>query len=330
MENYYRILGLNSSATKDEIRRAYRVLARRYHPDVNPGKDSGDKFKKIAEAYRVLNDTEQKRKFDLEFEMAQNKLNQARMKTYAKNAQQEFKAKSRAFAREQEAKQRAKPASRSSKKPQRQNSTESNFGEQLRHLFQKKIRLPWQKQGAKKQVVQDISIIEVSLSVQEAISGLRKTVEVADGEKVRKLSVRVPPGVRTGSVIRMRNREAQEQELVLIIQVANHPFLSVEKKGIVVALPVTTEEALYGANIKVPTLEDPVVLKVPAGSQNGTYIRLREKGAKIREGTRGDLFFRLNVQLPENVEAPGIKEAAKYLSEEARERVRSDFPNKLI
>lgn len=166
--------------------------------------------------------------------------------------------------------------------------------------------------------------------VSEAILGMRKTVEVIDGESIRKISVRIPPGVRNGSVVRMRNKQSPGQELVLIIQVAHHTYISIEKRGIVVELPVTPEEALVGASIKVPTLEGPLMLKVPPGSQSGTYIRLRGKGVHYPKGDRGDLFYRVLIRIPEASSREGVVEAARFLSEGWNNSVRSDLPDKLL
>ncbi len=345
MQDYYDTLGLNSSATKDEIRRAYRILARRYHPDVNPGKESSDKFKAIAEAYKVLSDEQQKKQYDIDYERAYNKLAAKRLKAYAEQARAQFEAKSREFARQSSAQSTASTAKQS---PPRDTSRKAaptvgksllkQAGESLAKgltLEIPKLSIPFlskHKQGAtnvRKSGPNSISIIEVSLTVPDAIKGVKKTIEIADEHEERKVSVTIPPGVRTGSVVRMRSKSLPGEELVLIVQLASHPYLAIERKGLIIEVPITLSEAVDGSQIQVPTLEDPVLIKIPSGSQSGTSIRVKGKGIPDREGNRGDLFYKLMIKAPAAENAVGFKDKVAALKDYYSGDIRKDFPQSL-
>lgn len=347
MQNYYQILGINSSATKDEIRRAYRILARRYHPDVNPEADSGNRFKEISEAYRVLSDDSKRAQFDHELDKYQKRQAFDSYQTYNKNARSQFKAQSRYFeaqkaAREEleKRKQQQKPKVSKSRKelnvdpfaPVWKNI--NSFSTRIKSLLKSEIKFlkgsskPARPSGVKD--VKKLSIIEVSVSMNDAILGIRKTVEVSEPEGGRRISVKIPPGVQNGSVIRLQNRSKNAEELVLVIRVAQHPFMRIERKGLIVEVPITVKEALFGANVSLPTLEDPYVVKIPAGTQSGNELRLKSKGIKLKDGSRGDLFYRFMIRIPESQTAVGIKELTGTLEQYYESPVRRNFPNTLI
>ncbi len=313
VKNYYRTLGVNSSATAEEIRRAYRVLARRYHPDLNPGKSTEDKFKEIAEAYGVLSDPKQRKSFDSEFDQAQQHAAGVKLKGYGGSftrATERFhKAKTENFGK---VRPEDSPKAGTQPHPPEAPPSADPIGS-ARDFFRRTLEKLTPSQPHRKGSVSKVSIIEVSLTVNEAIKGTRKTIEIAEPEGERKVSVQLPAGVRSGDVVRLRNKKSPEEDLVLVVRVASHPTLTLHSKGLVVELPITVREAMLGASITTPTLDDPVVLKVPPGSQSGTELRLRERGVTNRDGSRGDLFFRIVVRVPTAPEAVGVREAVDNL-----------------
>ncbi len=334
MENYYNTLGLNSSATENEIRRAYRILARRYHPDVNPGKDSSNRFKEIAEAYRILSDQKRREKYDIEFEQAEQKFQQARYRAYTEQARKKFQEQSRAYAnkkRADEKREQDKPKTPPSTPQARKRDPIDILRTAAKNFIYKPIPNPFTKRTAnlKHPSPGSVSIIEVSITVEDSILGVRKSIELSDGSSARKISVRIPPGAYTGSVVRMRNTENASEELVLVVRVARHPFLSIEKKGLIVDLPVTIHEATCGANIIVPSLDDQIVLKVPAQTQSGTYIRLQGRGITLKDKSRGDLFYRVIVRVPDSGPADTLKSITGELNEYYSGNIRSNLPKSI-
>jgi hypothetical protein len=176
-----------------------------------------------------------------------------------------------------------------------------------------------------------ISVMEVSLTMRDAVFGTRKIVEIpgARPEQSQKVSIRIPGGVRNGSIIRLKAKAGTHDELVFIARVASHPFLTLLPKGLVAEIPVTVGEALLGASITVPTLDDPVVVKIPAGMQSGQEIRLKERGIPQKDGTKGDLFLRLLVRLPDG-NAEKLRESVQALDKNYARPVRQGLPQTLI
>lgn len=337
MDNHYRVLGVNSSASLEEIRRAYRILARRYHPDVNPIKGSSEKFRKIAEAYEVLSDGEKRRQFDISLETQPFRGENPKIRAYRKSAtrpsaQDRFRENTlNGFGKN------AAPRPEDSIKPAQTSPSaldeiwkkgENLLKSGVKNFFKKSP--PSERPVATNRKIQKISIIELSLTVPDAIRGVRKAIEIAEPEGSRKVSVNIPAGVRSGSVIRLRERKSQEEELVLVVRLAHHPYLNILNRGLVVELPITVHEAILGANISVPTLEEQLVIKVPAGSQSGSEIRLREKGIPASDGKRGDLFYRLMIRVPESIGAVGLKEKSAELDAYYESPVRTTFPRTLL
>jgi DnaJ-class molecular chaperone len=168
------------------------------------------------------------------------------------------------------------------------------------------------------------------VSVEEAINGVKKVVELDESPAKRRISVRIPPGVRTGSVVHLQSRRKQREELVVIIRVAPHPYISMHVKGLVVEVPITVQEAVEGARIQVPTLEEPALITVPAGSQSGHEIRLRSRGPVGRDGVRSDLFYRLLIKVPDQPFASGLAGKVREVSAYYEEAVRRSLPHKLF
>lgn len=322
LKDHYKTLGVNSSATQDEIRRAYRILARRYHPDVNPGKSSEDKFKDISSAYEVLSDPKSRKSYDAEYDRMQ-------IASFAEKFTAQFKDfASKSYKRPE--KRKSSPAS--GQKPKEKENI-GNFLKNARNKISSKLHSAgnfFKKQKLlKNSGIASVSIIEISVTIREAIFGLKKTIEIPKDNGKKKISVTVPAGVRSGSVLRLRQTSSKSgnEEIVLIIRVAQHPFLSIQNRGLLVEVPVSVQEALMGSNITLPTLDDPVLVKIPASSQSGTEIRIKDKGILFKDGSRGDMIYRLLVKLPQASTAVGIKEKAAEIDKYYEEPVRRAFPS---
>lgn len=337
MENYYRTLGLLSSATPAEIRRAYRILARRYHPDVNPGGQSDERFKAIAEAYSVLSDPSKRVTYDAELErfLKGESKKTSGYKAYERTqaSQQGERQGGGTVGRRETAQERAKrrPMAPGQKPPRAKGGILESFKKQIRETFaaaQKPAHGPQRSLGTK------VSIIEVSIGIKDALTGIKKSVEIVEPEGTRKVSVRIPPGVRTGNVVHLRasprgSNQAYTEELIVVVKVASHPFVSLQPKGVLIEIPVTVQEAMFGASIQVPTFDDPIVVKIPANSQSGNEIRVRDRGLLQKDGSRGDLFYRLLVKIPESSLAVGIQETTSKLEQYYESPVRAAVPSSL-
>ena len=291
-ENLYEILGVPKDAKPDAIRKAYRKLARKHHPDVNPGNSKAeDRFKKAASAYEVLSDDKRRAAYD-EFGDA--------------SLQGGFDAvKAREYSRWQDSRQQR--ASNFDTGP-----VEFDFAEMFG-----RARGP--SRGG------DIHAT-MEMELQQAIEGAEASLDVPGQGTVR---VRIPPGADTGSVIRLAGkgspgpRGGPPGDLVIEMVVRPHPRLRREGLDLHLELPVTLDEAYNGASVEVPTFEGVVVLKVPPRSQNKSKLRLRGKGVP-RKDTRGDLMIELDVRLPDRDDA-ALADAVRASSAAYSKPVREGF-----
>ncbi len=269
-ESLYDIIGVPRDATSDAIRKAYRKLARKHHPDVNPGNaDAEAKFKKASTAYEVLSDDKRRAAYD-EFGDA--------------SLQGGFDAvKAREYARWQNTRQQR--GSGFSEGP-----AEFDFSE----LFNR-ARGP--SRGSDLQAM-------VEMELRQAIEGAEIALDVPGQGTVR---VRIPPGADTGSVIRIPGKGAPggrggpPGDLVIETSVRPHPWLRRDGLDLSFKLPIDLDEAYNGASIEIPTFDGNVVLKVPPRSQAGAKLRLRGKGIKRKE-VRGDLLVELDVRMPDQAD----------------------------
>ena len=327
-KDYYSSLGVNRSASEKEIKQAFRRLARKHHPDVNPGdKAAEDKFKEISQAYEVLSDKENRKKYDQFGDQWQH-------------ADQ--------FAR----------AGGGQPPPFTDADFSNIFGggagsyhfgaEGLDSLFDELLRgsrtgtytrrAPRRGQDIKQQV--EVTLEEafggtsrlLSLRAEEpcpTCGGSGRIQNVACStcrgrgttSRLKRLEVKIPAGVKTGSRVRVAGKGGQGQgggargDLYLIIKVKPHHLFERHGDDLHVNVDVGLTTAVLGGEIQVPTLKGKLALKVPAETQNGRTFRLAGQGMlHLGKASRGDLKARVNVVLPSKL-SPEEKELFKKLSE---------------
>lgn len=270
-KDFYNVLGVDKSATKDEIKRAYRKLAQKNHPDANKGDAAAEtRFKEISEAYATLSNDKKRKEYD---EMRRlldaggNRFYGFRPGGGGENVRVNVGDIGDLF------------------------GNGAGGGSVFEDLFSGVgFRRPGPPKGADMET-------EVTLSFDDAISG--STMTLNTGTKVR-----VPPGVRNGSRIRVAGKgqavqNGQPGDLYVRVNVAPHPvFTSAGDGDISVVVPVTYPEAALGAKIEVPTLDGSVMVKVPAGTVSGKTLRVRGRGAPKPKGGTGDLLAKIDVEVP--------------------------------
>jgi molecular chaperone DnaJ len=338
-KDLYAVLGVERNATPDDIRKAYRKLARQHHPDLNPTNKNAaeERFKEISVAYDVLSDAGKRKLYD-EFGLAglQPGFDPEQAREY-----QRWSQSGRGFAFRREAGgapfEGFEFGSRGGRR--RQAAEERDFGDLLNEMF-----------GAEFAESADVGggeDIEYPLEVDflEALRGVTREVtvrrpapcETCKGtgrqgrractncggtgtvERRERLSVKIPPGVSDGARVRVSGkggagRGGKAGHLYFVVKVRPHPLIRRDGKDLTVEIPVTIGEAMRGATITVPTPQGRVQLKVPPGSQSGDRLRLRGRGAPDpRGGAPGDLYVRLMVQVPKNGAAENLREAVEAL-----------------
>ena len=291
-KDYYDTLEVKRDVAQDEIKRAYRKLARKYHPDISKEADSEARFKQVGEAYQVLKDPEKRAAYD---QLGANW-----------EAGQDF---------------RPPPDWDQGFEFKGDGVKDADFSDFFESLFGHGGHGGAQRaHGQRDFHARGMdSHAKVQIDLEDAYHGgnrvltLKHSVLGADGRpelKERTLNVRIPQGVRQGQHIRLEKQggagigEGGEGDLYLEIEFARHPLYHVEGTDVYLDLPVTPWEAALGAKIKAPTPTGAVDLKIPANSVTGRKLRLKGRGIPAKQA--GDLYVVLQITLP-----PADTEAAK-------------------
>ncbi len=310
VNDYYQRLGVSRQASADEIKKAYRTLAKKSHPDVNPGnKAAEEQFKSITEAFEVLSDAKKRRLYDEFGDDA------------AKLGWDEKKAEQFRAYRGGGGGGGGMPGGFDFNF-----STEGgnvDFESILGEMFGGGRRGKRAQRGPRPGA--DLAA-SVGVTLREAVLGTERTVNI-NGQK---LTFKVPPGVETGSRIRLAGqgepgeRGGPPGDLYVDLEVAEHPLLHREGNDLYLDLPVTVKEAALGADVKVPTFSGGGTVTLRAGTQSGTKLRLRGQGVPdLRGGPAGDLYLVVHIKLPETNDA--VKKALDQLETAYRGDVRGEL-----
>ncbi len=283
--DYYKILGVEKNASPEQIKKQYRRLARKYHPDVSKEANAEEKFKEVQEAYEVLKDPEKRKTFDQFSEQPSGWDAAARRHAHA----------------------HAEP--RGQRFYSEDDLSGAGFSEFFESLFGQRFQS--RPHGQRSQRGQDLHS-KIKLTVEEAFSGTQRRLQLQEPEldpstgevklKTRSLNVKIPSGVIAGQQIRLAHQGnpgmggAPRGDLFLEIELLEHPFYIVKDRDIYLNLPVTPWEAALGAKIPAPTLAGTVELTIPAGSQTGKKLRLKARG--FPGSPPGDQYVLIHIYIP--------------------------------
>lgn len=286
-QDYYEVMGVKRDATQDEIKRAYRKLARKYHPDVSKEKDAEKHFKEVGEAYEVLKDPEKRTAYDQLGSQWQ--------------AGQDFNPP---------------PGWDSGFEFSGGGYTDANaanFSDFFEDLFGRRSAHGFsgagQQQGFHMQGEDHQA--KVMISLQDAYNGAERAITLqvpkvdSSGHVITQshtLNIKIPRGITRGQRIRLRGQgspgmgQGKPGDLYLEIDFEAHPLYRVENRDIYLDLPITPWEAALGASVSIPTLGGTVEMKIPAGSQSGNKLRLKGRGLPGK--VAGDQFVILQIETP--------------------------------
>ena len=305
--DYYALLGVNKNASADDVKKAYRRLARKYHPDLNPGDKTAEaKFKEITEANEVLSDVDKRSQYD-------------RFGQYWKQSEQP----------------RTNPRSNNSTTPGNNPSGDfntvdfgqyNNFDDFVNELLGRfnnssnphpaGTKATATKNGSdgftgntstsnSSNNIGGDREVTISLSLTEAYKGVQKSFNLG----TETIKVRIPGGAKAGSRIRVRGKgnvntyNKQRGDLYLTVELQPHPFFRLDGEQLICEVPVTPDEAVLGAQIEIPTPDGMVTVNVPAGVQSGQSLRLRGKGWANPKGERGDQLAKIAIVTPKSLTA---------------------------
>ncbi len=270
--DYYAVLGVDSNATTKDIKKAYRRLAQKYHPDTNSGDASAEThFKEVNEAYEVIGDPETRKEYDHARQMGYFVGGPGGGQQYVRVEDLMGGGRGSPF------------------------DLLGGFGD----LFGR-------QGGVRARNGEDLSA-EMHLSFHDAIAGSTRQLTV-NGQTVK---VKIPKGVADGARIRVKGRGGPglnggaPGDLYVTVRVAGHPVFGRRGKHLTLQVPITFVEAALGADIDVPTLEGKVRLRVPPGTQSGKTLRVRNHGVENAKGERGDLLVTVSVTVPEKLTDEG-------------------------
>ncbi|MFG2015593.1 DnaJ C-terminal domain-containing protein [Actinomadura geliboluensis] len=287
VQDPYEVLGVPRDAEQDEIQRAYRKLARAYHPDINKDPGAEEKFKDVSEAYAILSDPEQRRRYDAfgpDF------------RRVPEDVDPDMWARTRAGA--------AAGAGRAGPYATAGGYT-GGFGEDidLEELFGgifggRRRGGGWSAWSPSRGADQEA---EIEISVEEAYQGTRRTITLQRPEGRRNLDVTVPAGVTDGQRIRVAGQGGSGDtagDLYLVVRIAPHPRYRLEGRDVYTDLPLAPWEAALGTTVGLRTPGGEAKVKVPPGTSSGRRLRLRGRGLPNPRGAPGDLFAEVRIVVP--------------------------------
>ncbi|RFB85220.1 molecular chaperone DnaJ [Rhizobium leguminosarum bv. trifolii] len=273
----YELLGVKRDATQKDIQSAFRKLAKKLHPDLNPGdRKAEDRFKEISTAYEILSDAEKRGRFDRgEIDM-----------TGAERAQRSY--------------YRDYASASGPGNPYRNSSGFADFADadnSFANFFSRRAgggRM--RSQGQDRRFSMEVDFLE-------AVNGTRTEIKLPDGPQ---LDVQIPPGTRDGQTLRLRGKGepgiggGPPGDALIEIRVGPHRIFTRDGDDIRLELPISLGEAVLGGKVRVPTPSGPVNLTLPPHSNTGKILRLKGKGVATRGGGHGDVYVTLKIVLPDN------------------------------
>lgn len=289
--DYYEVLGVAKGASADEIKKAYRKLARQFHPDANKETGAAAKFAEVQQAYDVLGDDIKKKKYD-----------------QFGHAGEGAGDPSEAFRRAQAG---AGGGTGGGFRPE---DLQADFGGQYGDVFDQLFggRGPFGRAGGRQRHPaapakgSDVDY-PITLAFEQAARGTSLPLRLSIGDQTETIDVKVPSGVKNGSRVRIKgkgDRAAQQPgDLFIVVSVTPHRYFRRDGLDVLLDLPLSLYESLLGTRVQVPTLDGPVTLTIPPGTSSGSKLRIKGRGVQ-RSGEKGDQFCVIKIVVPKGLTEP--------------------------
>lgn len=302
-EDYYKTLGISRGATADEIQKSYRKLAKKYHPDLNPeDKAAQKKFKEVQQAYDVLSDEKKRKLYDQfgpEFE------------NVAKGGGPQWSSQVPPGYQDFDFSQAFGGGGGGGQVPPdleellRQFTGGGGGGGAGFEFGGGATRRRGRRQAAQRGA--DVQH-EVEIPFRTAVMGGEVSLRVRRNGSAETLTVKIPAGIEDGKTIRLRGQGEPSPnggppgDLLVTVRSTSHPHFRRDGLDLVVKVPVTLAEAALGAKVDVPTPHGEIALKIPAGTSSGTRLRAKGQGIKKSDGTTGDLYAEIQIEIPQKID----------------------------
>jgi len=289
-KDYYKVLGVSKTATTAEIKKAFRSLAVKYHPDRNKGKDAENKFKELSEAYEVLSDPEKRSKYD-NLGSSWNSYRQTGGDTQDFDWSQWFN-----------------PSSAGRKRKTGSGGIgdmfdSGNLSDFFKNIFGEGFS---QRTGFRQPPKKGTdTVVDIDITLAEAFSGTQRIIEIDE----HKIDLKIKPGVTDGQTLKITGKGTSGKyggttgDLIIKIQIK--PHTQVERTGddLHIEVPIDLYKAILGGSTKLKTFGGTINLKIPAGTQNGSVLKLKKQGMPKynNPSERGDLFTKILVKIPQDL-----------------------------
>lgn len=295
-EDYYKTLGVEKSASEEDIKKAYRNLAMKFHPDRNPGnKQAEEKFKKISEAYAVLSDQEKRKQYDsYGSDMFHQRFSQ---EDIFRNFNLDDILREFGFGA-------GGRGARAFSDGHRRTFTFGRGGDPFADLFGGTEDYAYVPQKG-----QDYEY-NLSITLEESVFGVEKKLSLQKQDRIEEINIKIPAGISNGKKLRLSGKGSPGYtkgqppgDLYLNISILPHPIFVRDGNDIYVEKSVNFSQAALGSTIEVPTIEGATKrIKIPAGTQNNTKIRMKGYGIpKLKEGGKGDQYVKISINVPKRL-----------------------------
>jgi curved DNA-binding protein len=289
--DFYQILGVSRNASQQDIQRAYRKLARQYHPDVNADPAAAERFKDVSEAYDVLSDPDTRSRYDA-FGPDFRQVPEGMDSQTWRRAQAGARARERAGAGARGGQAGRGPGFSYSA------GGDIDIDELFGGLFGGRGGRGWGRVPGADQTT------DIQLTVEDAYHGAHRAIRLSGDDGTRTVDVTVPPGVTEGQRIRVAGQGgrgsdgARSGDLYLVVRIAPHPLYRLEGRDLYVELRLAPWEAALGTSVMVPSPGGDATVTVPAGTSCGRRLRLRGRGLPSPRGQPGDLYAEAKIMVP--------------------------------
>ncbi len=269
-KDYYKILGVDRNATNDEIKKAYRNLAKKFHPDVSKEKDAEQKYKEINEAYEVLKDPAKRQKYDtlgMNWQAGQDFTPPPGWEHSGGNVHMDF-------------------------------GDMGSFSDFFQAVFGGGFGDIFNNARSKQHPVRRDVDVNLTMSLESILRGGTHNLEFKTQNGTRSINVRLPRGVTEGSKITLKGKSDTGGDINITVHVAKHEKFSLDNYDLTCEEKINAWDAVLGTSIKINTLDGSGTIDIPAGTQDGQKLRLRGKGMPKRDGTNGDLYVKIKIAIP--------------------------------